>query len=94
MATRLYKGGNKGRLNRRRTIYGFLNELVVNPRKHLSSKIIQKAENCPEDAKKLIAVNLANRVYNVYRGYIKYGKMNLRIHTKDNGIVIVIKHEW
>jgi len=90
MATRLYKGGNR----RSAKLHRILNELLVRPERCLSSMTLRKVENCPEEAKKLIAINLANRVYNTYRGYIKYGKMNLRIHTKDNGIVIVIKHEW
>jgi len=90
MATRLYKiGGGYGTKPQLK-----LDELLACPERAVSYKIIKKLRNCPEDAKKVIAINLANRVYNIYRGYVKYGKMNLRIHTKDNGIVIVIKHEW
>jgi len=90
MDTRLYKRGGSSSVKPRRIV----DELLVRPERALSFKTLRKVENCPQDAKKLIAVNLANRVYNIYRGYIKFGKMNLRIHTKDNGIVIVIKHEW
>jgi len=90
MATMLYKG------KRRESLIpcNKVNELIRMPERSLSYEMIRKAEDSPEDAKKILAIHLANRVYNMYRGLIKYGKMNFRIHTKDNGIVIVIKHEW
>jgi len=69
-------------------------KLVRNPRSCLSYELIRRLTESSQDAKKIIAVHFANRIFNQYRGFIKYGKMNFRIHTKDNGIVIVIKHEW
>jgi len=86
MATGLYKGADR--------LYLKLSELVVAPRRTLSSSIKKHLRDNSEDAKKVIAIYFANRLFNNYRGFIKYGKMNFRIHTKDNGIVIVIKHEW
>jgi len=71
-----------------------LDELVASARACLSSLTLRRLRDCPVDAKQIIAVNFATRAFNFYRGYIKYGKMNFRIYTKDNGIVIVIKHEW
>jgi len=90
MDTRSYK--RKDRLTA--NVGNRIDDLVVRPERCLSSLILRRIRDCPEDAKKIIATYFANRVYNWYCGYIKFGKMNLRIHTKDNGIVIVIKHEW
>jgi len=90
MATRLYVGENR----RTTKVTRKIDELVAMPERCLPSLTLRRVKDCPEDAKKLIAVYFATRAFNVYRGYIKYGKMNFRIHTKDNGFVIVIKHEW
>jgi len=71
-----------------------LRELVQDPKNCLPRLMLERILRSPQDIEKLLAVYFANRVFNQYRGYLKFGKMNFRIYTKDDGIVFVVKHEW
>jgi len=64
----------------------------------LPRKLIERISLGDDDADVNLAIIMARRAFNRYRGETRFGKFDIRLYTEREGsdrkLVLVIKHRW